>query len=333
MSWQRIKSICFWILRLIGSVFFLWWVFSGIENKQALGENFQQLLEQPLWLGLGLGLALAALLTAAWRWQILLRTQNIDESFGYLFKLTLYGALFSLISLGSLAGDALKMICLMRRRRDQKVEVALSVAADHMCGFIATALIFLIAGGVSNAFQGQDGLSGQLFLAAAGIQIAGLVGIAFAFFTCTPRMRRFCEERFPKFADFDWVKKTFRTMDLFRVRWRQAFGALLVSVALSATYFLTYYAGLGALGEARQLGAVLTVMPMVDVVASLPISISGLGVREQAFEFLMGKLTGMSAEMTVSASLMGFSLHAFWSLVGGIVLLCDSNRPRLSKEA
>lgn len=333
MSSKRIKSICLWLLKLLGSGLFLWWVFSGIENREELGANLLLLLRQPVWLSLGLFLALAALVTAAWRWQILLRAQDIDESFGYLFRLTLYGALFSLISLGSLAGDAVKVICLARKRREQKVEVALSVAADHMCGFMGTAFIFLVAGACSGAFAGTgDELIDKIFISAAWFQIAGLVGVAVAFFTCTPLMRKFCERTFPKFAEFQWVRKTFGTMDLFRVRWRHALAALGVSFLLSGTYFLTFYAGLGALGEGDKLGASLAVMPLVDVAASLPISISGLGVRERTFEYLMGSLSGIPPEVTVSASLLGFGLHAFWALGGGVILLLGGRKTDFARE-
>ena len=70
-------------------------------------------------------------------------------------------------------------------------------------------------------------------------------------------------------------------------------------------------------------------MPIVDVVASLPISISGLGVRERTFDFLLNQLTGTPTGMAVAASLIGFVFHSFWGLIGGIAFITEPARSKL----
>ena len=316
---RSVNSKWWLLVKVVGSVAFLWWVFRSVDDKALLGANLLTLLRSPGWMAAGLLSALVALLTAAWRWQILLRMQGIRESFGALLRLTFYGAFFGLLS--SPAGDAAKMMVLMRKRPTQKVEVGLSVMADHMLGFVATAIIFLVAVWQVNASGNADGLGRQVFIGTSLTMLAGLLGVALAFFTCTPGMRKICERKFPKFAERDWVKRTFATMNTFRRSWQPMLGALAVSLVLSFTHFLTFYLGLATLGEVGRLQEVMTVMPIVDFAAALPLSISGLGVRERAFEYLMFQLSGIQAHLTVSASLIGFCFHTFWALAGGLIFL------------
>jgi hypothetical protein len=62
-------------------------------------------------------------------------------------------------------------------------------------------------------------------------------------------------------------------------------------------------------------------MPVVDVVSSLPISISGLGVRERTFDFLISQLTGIPPAAAVAAALIGFLFNLFWGIVGGLAII------------
>ena len=66
---------------------------------------------------------------------------------------------------------------------------------------------------------------------------------------------------------------------------------------------------------------IFSIMPIVTVVTSLPISVSGIGVREQLFKNLLGDLTGTAAEVAVLISLVGFLSYVCWSLVGAVIWL------------
>jgi hypothetical protein len=62
-------------------------------------------------------------------------------------------------------------------------------------------------------------------------------------------------------------------------------------------------------------------MPIVDTAASLPVSISGLGVRERTFEALLAGLANVPETIGVSASLAGWIFNLFWGVVGGVIFL------------
>jgi hypothetical protein len=53
----------------------------------------------------------------------------------------------------------------------------------------------------------------------------------------------------------------------------------------------------------------------------LPISLSGIGVREQLFQNVLSSLFGISKGLAVMISVTGFLMVVFWGLVGGCVYL------------
>lgn len=316
------KTIALFALKLAGTVLFLWWAFSRIGDKSTLADNFYRALRSPFWVCFGLAMGFFSLLANAFRWQFLLRAQEINQPFGYIFRLTLYGAFFNIVSLGGAAGDAAKIVLLIRREPDKKVGVAMSVMVDHVIGFIAGSIIFLTFTWLFGAIELAKGDSARgTFIAATWFQIAGLVGIALSVISCAPRMLAFGRRRLPRITNNRWVDKITAVLDIYRTRWIFCIWSLLASFALAGSYYLTFYAGLRALGREVSVSTIMAVMPVVDVIAALPISISGLGVRERTFEFMLSKLTGIPASAAISASLIGFLFNIFWGIVGGLAII------------
>lgn len=331
MNRRHARIIGLFALKLAGTVGFLWWAFSGIEDKHSLAENFQRALASPLWVACGLGLALLSLLANALRWQFLLRAQSIRQPFSYIFRLTLYGAFFNIASVGAAAGDAAKILLLMRREPGKKMGVTISVMVDHVIGFVAGCIIFLV---FTWGFGTMDGVKERgaraAFVAATWFQAGGLVFVLLSAFSCTPRMLNFGRRYLPRITDNRWVDAITTALDLHRKRWRFAFYSLLASFVLAASYYLTFYAGLRSLGSEVSAPAIMAVMPVVDVIVALPISVSGLGVRERTFDFLLSRLTGIETSDAVAASLIGFLFNLFWGLIGGVAILtARSHKPTI----
>ena len=86
---------------------------------------------------------------------------------------------------------------------------------------------------------------------------------------------------------------------------------------------------MAALACAAAWSMLLAAMPIVDTAAGLPISVSGLGVREKTFETLVHALTGLPGAMAVSASLAGWLMGMVWGLIGGLVFISGSRATAL----
>ena len=66
---------------------------------------------------------------------------------------------------------------------------------------------------------------------------------------------------------------------------------------------------------------ILAVLPIILTIASLPISLSGVGVREGLFQNVLASLFGTPESLAVMISITGFLIVVFWGLVGGCVYL------------
>ena len=129
----------------------------------------------------------------------------------------------------------------------------------------------------------------------------------------------------PRLTHNRWVEKISTIIDLHRVHWQYAVWSLCASFILSASFYLTFFVAVLSLGEKIEAATILSVMPVVDVVSSLPISISGLGVRERTFDFLISQLTGIPPAAAVAAALIGFLFNLFWGIVGGLAIITARN--------
>ncbi len=323
---SHLKVAIVFLIKLLSTCAFLYWAFSQIDDPAALKCHFIKALQSPLWVMAGLGFAGLSLVAGSLRYYILLRAQSIPVSFAYICKLTFIAALFNIASLSVAAGDAVKMIGVMRRYPHQKITIAMVLLMDHLVGFVSCGLIFLIfawGGGIIGAVENE--VVRQVLIYGTAFQLVMLLLIFLMFFTSSEKRHRWFKSKFPKLASYQHVDSMVTAVHVFQNQKKIAFRALMISLLLSLSFFMSFYAALHTVDQPLPVGTVLTVMPVVDVATSLPISISGLGVREKTFEFLLSGMTDVSSASVVSASLIGFLFHVFWGLVGGLLLLFEKS--------
>src|SRR5204862_2101219 len=74
------------------------------------------------------------------------------------------------------------------------------------------------------------------------------------------------------------------------------------------------------LGMELSLLALCLIVPTVICISALPISISGLGVRENLFvQLLAAQTIGAHPTDSLALSLLAFAGSLFWSVIGGVV--------------
>lgn len=321
---SSLKVAAIYVVKLLITCAFFYWALSQIDDPSALKEGFFQALKSPLWVIVGLGFAGLSILAGALRYYILLRAQSIPVSFLSICKLSFIAAFFNIASLGVAAGDAVKLIGVMRRYPHQKITIAMVLLMDHLVGFVSGSLVFLIfawGGGIIDVVENE--VVRQVLIYGTVFQLAALLFIALMFFTNSEKRLRLFESKLPKLAANQHVQSVVTAVHVIQNQKKTALAALAVSVALSLLFFMSFDAALRTVDQPLPVGVVFTVMPVVDVASSLPISISGLGVREKTFEFFLSEMTKISSASAVSASLIGFLFHVFWGLVGGLLLVFE----------
>lgn len=322
ISKSHLKIAALFLLKLLGTGFFLYWALSQIDDQRVLVDHFKNALKSPFWVSAGIAFGAITVLAWALRWYYLLKAQSLDVTFLFVVRMTLIAALFNIVSVGGAAGNAARMIGVMRRNPGKKLIITLTVLMDHLVGFVATGMIFLtFAWGSGVMYQAGNPALKNLLIAATVFELGGVFFIALFFVICSESVLGRFRKKYPGLAKREHLASFTKCLNLYRSQWQQTIQSLVASIVLSIAFFMAFYAALRTVQEKIEVATILTVMPLVDIAASMPISISGLGVREKTFEYLVSEMTGIGAEAAVSASLIGFLFHVFWGLVGGAVLI------------
>jgi hypothetical protein len=66
---------------------------------------------------------------------------------------------------------------------------------------------------------------------------------------------------------------------------------------------------------------VFCIMPIVNTLTALPISLAGIGIRESLFQVLLKDLCGIAPGVGAATGSLGFVMRAVWGLPGGVLLL------------
>lgn len=293
----------------------LWWVLHDPDKRAQMAEALRQ--ANWSWLWIGVGVFFVATLLATVRWKILLKVQGIDMGWVKTWQLFMIGMFFNLFMLGSTGGDVVKMFLTMREARNNKAAALLSVFMDRIIGMMALILIslgflYLRYDVLSHSPASAALLTSLLWLLAAAVvmTLGMFFGSAFGWVHYLPK----------------WTPLRGRIVEvsaachMYAKEWRQTIWAFLVSFPLLAMFFITFYCAAKAFTDQLGLIDVFSVMPIVAVITAIPISVSGIGLRESLFVSLLAPF-GVGPAVATLISVTGFLINTVGSLAGGLVFL------------
>jgi uncharacterized membrane protein YbhN (UPF0104 family) len=104
--------------------------------------------------------------------------------------------------------------------------------------------------------------------------------------------------------------------------------AFILSFPVLFSFYGAFYCAAQAVHAHVSFLDMITIMPIVTCIISLPITPGGVGFRESLFEILLRDLCKVPGEVAVLISLLGFSYFVLFGLVGGICYLFYSPRGR-----
>jgi uncharacterized protein (TIRG00374 family) len=249
------------------------------------------------WNGLALLLAASAVLLVviglnAVRWVIIARACELGIPWGRSFQWTMVGHFFNQIFPSSIGGDVVRGVLAGRGTGDIGGAVT-SIALDRLAGFMA--LLALIAVGQPLLLARFNDTS----LSRLGLTIV-LLGLCavIAPFILAKVFGHYLPERLR-----DAVRRFSSDARRLIASPLPACAALLIALVMHGSNLLLTAAIANQLGATMSLLDVLLVVPTVVLVASLPISIGGWGVREAALAVGFTAL-GQPASVAVATSLI-----------------------------
>jgi uncharacterized membrane protein YbhN (UPF0104 family) len=286
-------------LRLTITVVLLAWV--GYHTDWAKVGGALAHMRVELWLA-ALGVLGLTQVVSAWRWQILARPFGFERSIGQLLNYYFIGMYFNLLLPTSVGGDVVRAWYL-DGGGGQRALAFVSVFVDRFSG-----LLVLLCFGCVGVLVSPAGIPSWIPALVWATTASAVLAIVLASWLA----RR--GERFSKqFAKVRLAIDVLRSPRLFA-------GSTLLSLGVQAgNIVLVWLVGL-ALGAEVPFGYYWVVVPMVTLLTMLPVSVNGMGVRENAMVVFLAPL-GVAEATATPLALLWFLVFLVASLAGGLVYL------------
>lgn len=272
-------------------------------------------------------------LLASIRWKLLLQAQSIHLPFKKVLDLFFVGHFFNAFLLGTTGGDLVKIFYATQAAPDKKSAATLTIVLDRIIGLIAILLMALFLIPAQWSFLTQTAqthaAAGSVLLVVGG----ALIGVGGLFFLPQLQKITFLKNIVHRLPFKKEREQIFESYLLFTKSWKINIQTLFLSFGIHILLFSSAIAVLSALGLDVPWLPFISTLPIIGVLMSVPISISGFGIREGLFVIYLGlSPLSISQEHAITFSLLYFCVSLFWSLVGGLFYLNYKN-PDLSPQS
>jgi glycosyltransferase 2 family protein len=297
-----IRKSLFFIVKLVVSAGALYVVFSKIDVRE-LALMFAKI--GPLYFVLAALPYIAAQAVSTWRWKLLLPEQF---RFRRLFSLYMIGSFFNSFLPGVIGGDAIKAYYLNKDAKKISLTLA-SIFMDRYFGYVSLMII-----GIS-AFPFAAGYFGKaVYKWLMPLIFVVFVAASIIFF------------RLKLGRNFGSVGEIYDYFGRLKSRKDVIVKAVLLSFVVQLLNFLMVIILALAMGEDIPLVLLFVFLPIIITVATIPISMSGLGVREGSFVLLLG-LIKVSPAVATSLSLSWFFANFLGGLPGLVAYIRRTGMP------
>jgi len=285
-------------------------------------------------------LAGATVLIGVVRWRMVLEVQGLHLSMLRTTEISFVAHFFNSFLLGSTGGDLMKAFYAARETHHKKTEAVTTVFVDRLIG-LWTMLFFAAAMMLPNL----DLLWKYDRFGAAALLILGMFGacsviLVLAFWGGVSKMWPAARHYLRKIPRAEVFERSLGACRQFGPHRAFLWKSFLLSTGLNAIVVLQALALAKGLGLALSPKAMFMIVPVIICISALPVTPSGLGVRENLFVLMLAApevyLAGSEvAPMTrcLSLSLLMFAGSLFWSVVGGVVYLCLRDTQHLKEIA
>lgn len=297
---------------------------------QIIADQFRSM--DTAWLVGALILFTASHFLGSYQWWVLLREHNIRITWRKAVSFYFIGLFFNNFLISNLGGDFFRMLDVRRHSNNGTGAVA-TVLLDRFAGlFILSGLAVLSM--LWMLFQ--KNIHSFLHLPLIVLLAVWVLTLLLLFNEKFARPLAWMIGRIVPNIIKAKAREVYRTIHDFGRRSRLLVRILLVSLVVQSARILTHYFLARALGVAISPMYFFLFIPIVAIMASLPVSLGGLGIREQTGVVLFG-LVGIAASQAFSIEFAAYLVAVISSIPGGIVFagrqrVSSSNKKMLNDE-
>ena len=322
--------------KVVLAVVLLAWLFSGAHwhDYTVTDEGGRQVVRMGLasslrqthlsWMACAVALSAVSVAAAALRWRMLLAAQGVYLPVKEALKMTLLGDFFSTVMPGTVGGDAVKAYFVMKGAA-RKSGVLISTIADRLIGLCAMtglALAMLVVTWTLGLIRHQAANAAAVSIAVAVAAILAAMAVLLS-----ARLRRALGLRrlLGRPSIQRYVAGAGQAVAALRRQPRALLGAAAISlISQSLQICAAMVIGLGLMLPLEWYGYFLYV-PIIFIVAAVPLTPGGLGVAEQLYVAYLG-WAGNPSGVLALALLMRLALTVS-VLPGAVVLLLGPKLP------
>ncbi len=259
---------------------------------------------------------IAGVWITAERWRILLKAQDVRLGVGSLSVTVLIGFFFNNFLPTSIGGDVFRVYD-SSKKANMPIEKSASIVLVERFSGIVSAATFAIAA----LFLGFTAIGDQSVI--FPIVIFFIISLAVGFLIINPSV--FKLDRLVNRIGFlrrirEKLVNVYQTLKSFKKSKIVLVQALLYGLLLQFMVILNYFLAARALGIELGLVTFIFLVPVVLVIAMLPISIGGMGLRENSTVFILVAL-GVINEDAALFSLIIFAMLILFGTFGGIAYI------------
>ncbi|HZQ80532.1 MAG TPA: lysylphosphatidylglycerol synthase transmembrane domain-containing protein [Gaiellaceae bacterium] len=291
-----------------------------ILSKVDLGKTGHIIADASVpWLVVSGLLTVATVPPTAWRWQMLLRAREIDESVPWLTRAYFVSYAVGQVLPTSVGGDASRIFETSRRHPGQITPITGSVLLERALGGAVT----LVLAGVGLLIAlGRYPIGGYLWLEA--VFVVGTIVVAFVFFSRSVRARlRFALPWARKLRVEPAARAVYDGLHGYRDHPGTLLNVALITAGAQFVRILAIYASGRAVGIHLSLLPYVVLGPLLFLVMLVPFTVNGLGVREAFFVSFLGKLH-VGHDPAFACGLLFFVATLLLALPGVAVLLWEN---------
>lgn len=284
------------LLRAIGTIIAVG-LLVYLLRQQGWQEILNALKNIPVWrVVLAFFLIMASRFAVSMRWQVLLRTANLDISFGQSLRITFAGLFATNFLPTTIGGDVVRLAGLLQCNFDAALSTA-SLIADRLVGLTGMALVLPF---------GLARLAQTNFISPASFfYFLPLITITSKSFWSSLWSRA--------------VELVHRILSSLKI-WLNQPTALAISVGFTLVhmlcFFLSIYILLVGMGESISLLTIGGLYSLVYFITLLPFTINGYGLQELSMTFIFYSLGSVSLENSLTVALLHRTLVILSSLPG-----------------
>lgn len=261
------------------------------------------------------------------RWQMLLKSAAIKIPLKRLIISFSGGVFFSIFLPSTIGGDIVRAADLAGHTQKTK-EVVATVFLDRLSGYIGLVIVVMLA-----LSFGRGMVRDKVVLSSAIVIIAILTLVVLVLFN------NFIYSRITKFLSApgagrikEMLKGLHHEIHIFRNHKKMIFSNLFISFIIQLIAPISVYFIALSLGIKIDLIYYFIFLPIIGAITLLPVSLGGLGLRENLFVVYFAK-AGVVKQLAIAMSLLSFVFIVIYGALGGLIYVFTIRHRRVQHNA